>query len=239
MGGASLMAPILILLFHIKAKYAVGSDLAYASIAKAFASWQHKSLGNVNLPLVWKLCMGSIPASLLGVWVVHAIDTKNIKEAESLITHLIGIALVIVATVLLLRSLPAVETWFETRHPVQPEHSLISAIAVGIVGGFLVGLTSIGAGTLFGVALILIFGLKSKEMVGTDIFHGCILSGVAALGHVAAGDVDYSLVGSLLVGAIPGVLMGGFMSSRMPEKAIRPTVGTVLLLTGVRILIPV
>ena len=236
MGGASLMAPILILLFHIQAKYAVGSDLAYASIAKAFGSWQHKQAGHVNLPLVWKLCMGSVPASLVGVYVLHSIDKHSGKQAELLITQLIGIALVIVAFVLITRSLPKVEEWFETRVPVAPKDSLAVSIAVGIVGGFLVGLTSIGAGTLFGVALILLFGLKSKEMVGTDIFHGCILSAVAAAGHVAAGDVDYSLVGSLLVGAIPGVLMGGLVSTRLPEKAIRPTVGAVLLLTGVRIL---
>jgi len=230
------MAPILILLFHIKAKYAVGSDLAYASIAKAFGSWQHKHAGNVNLPLVCKLCMGSVPASLLGVWLLHSIDKHNGKEAESLIMHFIGGALVIVALVLIMRSVPKVETWFNSRLPVPSKHSLVYAILVGVVGGFLVGLTSVGAGTLFGVALILLFGLKSKEMVGTDIFHGCILSAVAAAGHVAAGDVDYSLVGSLLIGAIPGVLIGGFFSTRMPEKAIRPTVGTVLLLTGVRIL---
>lgn len=230
------MAPILILMFHVQAKYAVGSDLAYASIAKAFGSIQHKLAGNVDLPLVWKLCIGSIPASLIGVWLLHFIDKHNGKEAESLITHLIGVALVMVALVLIVRSVPKVEAWFDAFQPVQPKHSMVSAALVGIVGGFLVGLTSVGAGTLFGVAMILIFGLRSKRMVGTDIFHGCILSGVAAAGHVVAGDVDYALVGSLLVGAIPGVLIGGFASTLMPEKAIRPTIGTVLLLTGVRIL---
>ena len=237
MGGASLMAPILIFLFHIKAKFAVGSDLAYASIAKVFGSWQHKKAGHVNLPLVGKLCIGSVPASLLGVWMLHSIDKHSSKDAEKLITNLLGGVLILVSLILIARSLPKVEAWFDRRTPLEPKHSLASAIVVGVVGGFLVGLTSVGAGTLFGVALILIFGLRSKEMVGTDIFHGCILSAVAAAGHVVAGDVDYSLVGSLLVGAIPGILLGGLVSTRMPEQALRPTVGTVLLLTGVRILI--
>ncbi|MDR3708088.1 MAG: sulfite exporter TauE/SafE family protein [Capsulimonadaceae bacterium] len=236
MGGASLMAPILIFLFHYKAKYAVGSDLAYAAIAKISGSYQHKQAGHVDLSLVWKLAIGSLPASLLGVWVLHTIDKHNGKQAETLITHLLGGVLVLVALVLIARSAPQVEAWFDSRQPLSQKHTLVAAILVGAAAGFLVGLTSIGAGTLFGVALILLFGLRAKKMVGTDIFHGCILSAVAALGHVFAGDVDYGLVGSLLAGAIPGVLIGGYVCKRIPEQALRPTLGTVLLLTGARIL---
>ncbi|MGO8672563.1 MAG: sulfite exporter TauE/SafE family protein [Capsulimonadaceae bacterium] len=236
MGGASLMAPILIFLFHIKAKYTVGSDLAYAAIMKVFGSWQHKQAGHVNVPLVWKLSLGSVPSSLCGVWVLHAIDKHSGKQAEQLIVHLLGGALVLVAGVVLARSVPKVEAWFQRRPPLDEKHSLLSAIVVGVVGGFLVGLTSVGAGTLFGVALILLFGLKSKDMVGTDIYHGCVLSAVAAAGHMVVGDVDYSLVCSLLVGAVPGILLGGVAASYVPEQALRRTIGAVLLVTGVRIL---
>jgi hypothetical protein len=236
MGGASLMAPILILFFHIKAKYAVGSDLAYAAIAKAFGSWQHERAGNVDLGLVWKLCVGSIPASLCGVWLLHTIDKHNGKQAESLITHVLGVVLILVAVLLIARSAPQIEAWFAARPPADPKQTILWAVIVGVIGGFIVGLSSVGAGTLFGVALILIFGLRSKTMVGTDIFHGCILAAVAAAGHIAAGDVDYALVASLLAGAIPGILLGGLVSTRMPESALRPTLGTLILLTGIRIL---
>lgn len=237
MGGASLMAPVLILLFHVKAKYAIGSDLAYAAVAKMFGAWQQHRAETVNHRLVAWLAVGSIPSSLVGVWVLHKIDTTGVA-AEKIIAHILGAMLVLVAALLLLRSIPKVEAWFQRRQPREENFKPATAVISGIVGGFLVGLTSIGAGSLFGVALILLFGQKAKKMVGTDIFHGCILSAVAAGGHMFAGDVDYPLVGSLLIGAIPGVLLGGVVSSRMPEHALRPTLGTVLLLTGVRILAP-
>jgi hypothetical protein len=237
MGGASLMAPILIYLFHFKAKYAVGSDLAYAGIAKAFGTWQHYKAGHVNLRLVWRLALGSVPSSLVGVWLLHTIDQRNGAAAEALITHLIGAVLIMVAGVMVARMIPRVEAWFAARHAERPEPSLAVMIAVGAVGGFLVGLTSVGAGTLFGVALIVLFGLSAKQLVGTDICHACILSLVAATAHVWAGDVDYALVGSLLIGAIPGVLLGGYIATRMPESALRPTLATILLITGLKILV--
>lgn len=237
MGGSSLMAPILIFLFHFKAKYAVGSDLAYGAIAKIFGSWQHYRKGTVDIKLVWQLASGSVPASLVGVYVLHSLDKRNGAAAEHFIMELLGAALILVSIVLLVRSSPAVEAWFEKRQAYIPKHSFVWAFSVGVIGGFLVGLTSIGAGTLFGVALILIFGLKPKQTVGTDIFHGCILAAVAAVGHVFAGNVDYGLVASLLVGAIPGVIIGSNMSTIMPDRALRPALGTVLLLIGVRTLI--
>ena len=238
MGGASLMAPILIFLFHYKAKYAVGSDLAYASVAKIFSSVQHTRAGHVDFSLVWKLAIGSLPASLVGVWLLHHIDKHSGKQAQTLITSLLGAVLVLVSLTLIARSIPKVEAWFEKQQPLSEKNTLTAAIAVGAVAGFLVGLTSIGAGVLFGVALLLLFGLRAKRMVGTDIVHGCILSAVAATGHFFAGDIDFGLVGSLLIGAIPGVLIGGFVCQRIPEQALRPTLGSVLLATGIRILIP-
>jgi hypothetical protein len=236
MGGSSLMAPILIFLFHFKAKYAVGSDLAYGAIAKLFGAWQHKKKGTVDTKLVWQLAAGSLPASLIGVWALHTLDKHNGLAAEHLITVLLGSALILVSVVLLVRSIPRIENWFEQRQAYVPRHSFAWAFAVGVSGGFLVGLTSIGGGTLFGVALILLFGLKPKQTVGTDIFHGCLLAAVAAIGHVFAGDVDYNLVASLLIGAIPGVILGSNISSKMPDRALRPALGAVLLLLGLRTL---
>src|SRR5580704_4878531 len=104
MGGSSLMAPILIFLFHFKAKYAVGSDLAYGAIAKVFGAWTHKKNGNVDTKLVWQLAAGSVPASLIGVYVLHWIDKRNGAAAERLITDVLGYALLLVAVILLVRS---------------------------------------------------------------------------------------------------------------------------------------
>jgi uncharacterized membrane protein YfcA len=236
MGGSSLMAPILILIFHFKAKYAIGSDLAYAAIAKVFGSAQHIRAANVDFNLVTRLAVFSVPSSLVGVWVVHSIDKRLGAAANKDITMILGAVLVLVAIILMARSIPQIEQFFQRRETVDAERGIAWALGVGAVGGFLVGLTSVGAGTLFGVALLFVYGVKPRKMVGTDIVHACVLSSVAALGHVWAGDVDYGLVGSLLIGAIPGILIGGALSTRMPEGALRPTLGTVLLLSGLKML---
>ena len=238
MGGGSLMAPILIYLFHFKAKVAVGSDLAYAAIAKVFGAWQHYKHGTVNVGLSLRMAAGSVPASLLGVWLLHSVDKRSSAAAESLITHLLGFVLVLVALILIARSIPAVNHWLKQREKPKPEPSLALTIAIGAVLGFLVGITSVGGGTLFGVALLLVFGLGAREMVGTDIFHAVILSTAAALGHVVAGDVSYPLVGSLLIGAIPGILIGSRLATRTPEFVLRPTLATVLLVSGMKTLFP-
>lgn len=235
MGGSSLMAPILIFLFHFKAKFAIGSDLAYGAIMKIFGSWQHYKRGTVDMQLVWRLAIGSVPASLLGVWSLHFIDTKKGAAAEQLIINILGGTLILVAAVLILRSIPAVEKWFATPTH-RPRNNTAWAIITGAAVGYLVGLTSIGAGTLFGVVLILVFGLKPKQTVGTDIFHGCILAGVAAIGHFFAGDVNFPLVISLLIGAIPGILVGGAASTRMPDQMLRPALGTILFVIGMRMI---
>jgi uncharacterized membrane protein YfcA len=228
------MAPILIFMFHYQARFAIGSDLAYAAVAKFFGAWKHRSAGTVNLRLVWPLAAGSVPASLVGVWVLHLVSRHNAVEADRLLKILLGVVLCVVSLTMMARSIPRVEEWLQTRQAADRPHQMRWAVLAGVVGGFLVGLTSVGAGTLFAVALLLIFGLDARELVGTDIFHAAILSAVAALAHVWAQDVDYPLVASLLAGAIPGVLLGSHLSTRMPEKALRPTLAAVLFATAIR-----
>src|SRR5579871_2298176 len=239
MGGASLMAPILILIFHVRAKFAVGSDLAYLAVAKSLSAWQHGSAGNVDWRIAGQLALGSVPASLLGVWLLHKIDKHNSLQADLLITRLLGIVLILVALILVVRSIPKVEKWLLERHERGVEKGIGWTIAIGAAGGLLDGLTSVGAGTLFGVVLLLMFGLSAKKMVGTDLFHAALLSVAAASAHAWAGDVDYPLVGSLLIGAIPGILLGGSICARMPDRALRPTLATVLLLSGLRVLMAI
>ncbi len=236
-GGGSLMAPILIYVFHFKAKVAVGSDLTYAAVAKIFGSWQHYQHGSVNIRLALQMAIGSVPSSLLGIWLLHKVDQRSSAAAESLITHLLGFVLILVALTLIVRSIPAVSRrlTLKAAEPHAPR-SIGWAIGIGAVFGFMVGITSVGGGALFGVALILVFGLGMKEVVGTDIFHAVILSGAAALGHIAIGDVNWDLVGGLLLGAIPGILIGSRLATRTPEFVLRPTLATVLLASGLKTL---
>ncbi|MDQ2687910.1 MAG: sulfite exporter TauE/SafE family protein [Armatimonadota bacterium] len=235
MGAGSLMTPILVALLHYKAKFAIGSDLAYAAIMKLFGAWQHRRADTVNTGLCWQLALGSVPASLLGVWWSHRLEQRLGDRGEQIILHILGVMLILTAVVLVVRTIPAVESRLKRREDQPPpKRGLAWAISIGAALGFLVGVTSIGSGALFGIALLLIFSLKPRDMVGTDIFHAALLSTAAALGHVAAGNVNYPLVGSILIGALPGIFIGSRLSVRMPEAALRPTLATVLLLSGLK-----
>ena len=237
MGGGSLMAPLLIYVFHYKAKIAVGSDLAYGAIARIFGSWQHYRNGSVDIALALKMSLGSVPGSLLGVWALHAVDVRNSHSAERLITHVLGVVLLLTAGALIAQSVPAVKLRVVRRQRLQGKPGFGAALAIGVILGFLVGMTSVGAGTLFAVALLFVFGLGAKETVGTDMFHAVILSSAAALGHLAVGDVSYPLVASLLAGAVPGIVVGSKVSLRTPEFVLRPTIAVVLIASGLRTLL--
>ncbi|MBV9850367.1 MAG: sulfite exporter TauE/SafE family protein [Armatimonadetes bacterium] len=236
MGAGSLMAPLLIVFLHYKAKFAIGSDLAYAAVMKLFGAWQHRRHGNVDTGLSWRLALGSVPASLLGVWWSHSLEARLGSGAEHVLLRILGATLILVSALLVVRMLPGVEQRLQRPDRPRPPRGLAWKVGVGAVIGFLVGLTSVGGGTLFGVAMLVIFGLGARKMVGTDIYHAAILSSAAALGHVAAGNVNYPLVGSLLLGAVPGILLGGRLSLRMPETFLRPTLATVLLLSGLKMI---
>jgi uncharacterized membrane protein YfcA len=203
---------------------------------KLFGAWQHRRAGNVDAGLSWRLALGSVPASLLGVWWSHSLVERMGNGAEHILVRILGGTLILVSLFLIARMLPAVERRLKAIPKLRPEHRLPWAVCVGAGIGFLVGITSVGSGTLFGVALLLVFGLGAREMVGTDIYHAAILSTAAALGHVVAGDVNYPLVGSLLIGAVPGILLGGRLSLRLPESFLRPTLATVLLLSGLKMI---
>ena len=219
MGAGSLMAPLLIVFLHYKAKFAIGSDLAYAAVMKLFGAWQHRRAGNVDTKLSWQLAMGSVPASLLGVWWSHSLEQRMGAAAEQVLLQILGGTLILVSLVLVARMLPGVEARMQRASRSRPPRGLAWRIGIGAAIGFLVGITSVGSGTLFGVALLVIFGLGAREMVGTDIYHAAILSSAAALGHVVAGNVNYPLVGSLLLGAVPGI----FWAAACPCGCRRPS----------------
>jgi hypothetical protein len=153
-----------------------------------------------------------------------------------MVARLLGGTLILVAVAMLARSTGLVRHWRLRGSPRKRRNGYAWTLSIGALLGFLVGVTSVGSGTLFGVAMLVVFGMGAKEMVGTDIYHAAILTSAAACAHLVAGNVDYSLVGSLLIGAIPGVIAGSRFATRMPEKALRPTLAVVLLLSGIKMI---
>lgn len=239
MGGGSLMTPLLILLLHTKATVAVGSDLCYAAVTKIVGAAQHYRQGYVDLSLALKMACGSVPASLLGVWCLvqmrHHVAEKTLQLS---VGRMLGFMLVLVAACLVFRSHPWVRPLREKVRILHREQQTHWAVAMGAVLGFLVGITSVGSGTLFAVLLVVLFGLSPRRTVATDVFHAAILSSAAAVGHIISGNVNYNLVGSLLIGSLPGVILGAKFAHRLPERIIRPALAAMLMLSGLKMILP-
>lgn len=233
-GAGSLMTPVLILILGVKPTIAVGSDLAYSAITKIVGGAVHRSQNTVNRRLAWQIALGSVPGSLLGVWSIHRAQRALGESAQGITLHALGVMLILVAAALLLKSNRRVEAWSQRLRIDRPSVRTAWAVGSGLVIGFLVGVTSVGSGSLFGVLLILVFGLSARETVGTDIYHAAILTSAAAAGHIWIGNVDYRLVGSLLMGSIPGVLLGSRLAGRTPDSVLRPVLAGVLLLSGLK-----
>jgi uncharacterized protein len=235
MGGGSLMTPLLILLLGIKPTVAVGSDLAYAAVTKIVGAMSHHQQQTVNYGLAWRMAIGSVPGCLVGVCCVHGLQNHMGDEAQQIVGHVLGLMLILVGLVLIWRCAPRARQW-SPRLVGEPRDRVVWAVGSGIVLGFLVGVTSVGSGTLFGVLLLAVFGLSAREMVGTDVYHAAILTSAAAAAHVCAHNVDYGLVANLLIGSIPGVLLGSKLAARMPETALRPILAGVLLFSGMKMI---
>lgn len=235
MGGGALMTPLLIMLLGVPPVIAVGSDLAYAAVTKAVGAAQHCRQRTVHTGLVWRLAAGSVPGSLAGVACLHGLQSRPGELAPQLLTRLLGLMLILVALALVWHSNPRSRRW-QGRMRAEGRAPLAGTVAAGAVLGFLVGVTSVGSGTLFGVLLLVVFGLPAREMVGTDVYHAAILSAAAAVAHGWAGNVDCRLVAHLLLGSIPGVLLGSRLSARIPEATLRPILVGVLLCSGLKLM---
>ncbi|MHB8060431.1 MAG: sulfite exporter TauE/SafE family protein [Gaiellaceae bacterium] len=234
MGGGSLMTPLLILVFGFDPGKAVGTDLMHGAIFKSFGAARHHVLGTIHKRLVlWMLC-GSVPMSLVGVWLSHRLG----DGAAKLQTRIIAAALILggigfLAKTFLRRGAQADETTFLLR----PRDRAI-ALALGSTGGFVVGLTSVGSGTFFGLVMLLAFPLSARQIVGTDIFHAAALCWVAGLGHVVGGNVSWHALLWMLPGSIPGIMIGSQVSVGIPDRVLRVAFSTVLLLSGFKLLDP-
>ena len=231
MGGGSLMTPILILLFGFDAKVAVGTDILHGAIFKSFGAARHRMLGTVHARLALWMLLGSAPMSLVGV---ELADLLGDKASESM-ARLVGAALIIGGLGFLAK------TFLHSRGTSDAPFILSGrdraiAVAIGAVGGLVVGLTSVGSGTFFGLTMLLVYPLTAQKIVGTDVFHAAALLWVAGASNLLHGNVDVHAMAWLLVGSIPGVLIGSNLSIRIPERELRVAFGVVLLLSGIKVL---
>ncbi|HEX2870315.1 MAG TPA: sulfite exporter TauE/SafE family protein [Polyangiaceae bacterium] len=234
MGGGALMTPILVLLFKIEPLAAVSSDIVASMIMKPIGGSVHFRRGSVNKELVKWLVMGSIPSAFLGVVLLKTLGGG--VGLQGLVKSALGVALLVVAFGLVVRPLlTRSRKPGDSMMPLQVKK--VPTLLIGIVGGLIVGLTSVGSGSLMIILLLMLYpSFKLSELVGTDLVQAVPLVASAALGHVLFGDFKLALTASILVGAIPGVFIGAQLSSRAPDHIIRPALIIVLLASSSKLL---
>jgi uncharacterized membrane protein YfcA len=236
MGGGSLMTPILILVFGFKPTLAVGTDILHGAVFKSFGAVRHRGLGTVHARITFWMFLGSAPMSLLGVEVAGLLERRYGSGVDSLSAKVIGAALILGGLGFLAKTFG--------KRGVQPTDApfLLTnrdrtiCFALGATGGFIVGLTSVGSGTFFGLVMLLVFPLTAAKIVGTDIFHAAALLWVAGFSHLLQGNVALRAMAWLLLGSIPGVLLGSKLTVRVPDGALRVGLGTVLTASGLRLM---
>jgi len=229
MGGGSLMTPILILVFGFDAKVAVGTDILHGAIFKSFGATRHRMLGTVHARLATWMLIGSAPMSLIGVELSNKIGDNNMN----LLQQIVGGALIVGGLGFLAKTYVKSHA-NDAPFLLRPRDKAI-AVVIGALGGFVVGLTSVGSGTFFGLAMLFVYPLTSQKIVGTDMFHAAVLLWVAGTSHLLHGDVDTHAMAWLLVGSIPGVLIGSSLSIKVPERSLRVAFGIVLILSGIKL----
>ena len=234
-GGGSLMTPLLVLLFGIHPSTAVGSDLLYAAATKVVGTGVHGSHGTVDWRIVGRLGMGSVPATVLALGLT-ALWPQSGGNGHA-VSVALGLVLLLTAVLLIFRG--TIVRFFADRvGDMSPQRVTAATIVTGAVLGFLVTVTSVGAGAVGVTALLVLYPrVAAGRLVGSDIAHAVPLTLLAGIGHWALGDVDFALVGSLLIGSVPGVIAGSFLSFRLPDRALRVALALVLTATSLRLLV--
>jgi uncharacterized protein len=233
LGGGVLLLPILIFILRVPPILAVGSDAVFNFITKIGSGWLHLRKGTVRRRVVLALASGSVPGSVLGVRFLMHLRNIYGSGVNNFITTAVGILLICIPTLLLFQG--RIEDHVTGRPPTMK--SFIGLSGIGLIAGFLVGMTSVGSGSIVMMLLLLFYSYAPRVMVGTDIVHAVVLTGVTGLMHWRVGNVDFHLVGSLLIGSIPGGLLGSHLSTRVPVLWLRRILCTVLLATGARMLL--
>lgn len=265
MGGALVMTPMMIFLFGVNPTVAVGTDLVYSSITKVFGAWQHWRQKTVDWKVVRLLSTGSVPGALAGALTMMLLQKSYADSVQGIVGKVLGLTYLLIALFMIwqmlrkladmrqkrleLRAASQAET-AATRQELAAavqEGTLAEAPAeivpdarkmiwLGLIAGFVVGLTSVGSGTLFMAFLVLIYPVAVARLVGTDIVQAVLVTGVAGLAHLSMGNVDLSLVGQLLIGSIPGILIGSRMTTKIPENFVRSSLVVLIFLAGFKML---
>jgi uncharacterized membrane protein YfcA len=232
-GGGSLMTPMLILVFGVTPVTAIGSDLAYAAVTKTVGGYKHWKQRTVDLTLSSWMAIGSVPAAILGVYVLTLLEDWLGNDFEDAVIALLAGALLLTGIATLIRSfLKRMHERERDTIEMERRHK-VAAVLLGLSVGFVLGVTSAGSGALIAVGLILLFRLTPQRVVGTDVFHAAILLWAAGLAHVTAGNVDFGLVGTILLGSVPGVWLGSHWSVRVDPAVLRTTLAVVLIGAGI------
>jgi uncharacterized membrane protein YfcA len=233
-GGGALMTPMLILLFGVQPSAAISSDLVAAVLMRPIGAGVHLKRGSVNLRLVGWMVLGSVPMAFFGAYLLHLMG--NAKAAQENIELVLGIALLVGASAMVLRYVLDArggQSRDRTVNEITP-HPL-RTVAIGMLGGVVVGMTSVGSGSLMIILLLFLYPrLSAKQLVGTDLSQAVPLTAAAALGALAFGHVQFGVTASLIIGSVPAVLIGSLVSSSVPDRYIRPAITFVIFASGLK-----
>jgi hypothetical protein len=244
MGGGALMTPMLVLFFNVPPLAAVSSDLLASFVMKPVGSLVHLRRGTVHLKLVGWLMVGSVPSAFAGVLILKALGDS--AEVQHAVTVSLGVALLLATMGLVIRAYLQMRDTARRRRnqlPVGPPEDPVvpvrpfATVLVGILGGLVVGMTSVGSGSLMIIALMALYpALSARRLVGTDLLQAVPLVGAAALGHAFFGDLQLDVTAALLIGSIPGVYIGSRISAQAPQGLVRPALALVLIASGLKLL---
>lgn len=234
-GGAAILTPILIMI-GVPPTVSVGTDLFYNAVTKVFGVIQHWRQKTTQFKIALYFALGSVPSSILAVNLLQWIE-NSYGGADMVIKKALGVVLILIPIATIVKNVmdsknPHANRWQQ----LDTRSKRTVTIGIGAVLGFIVGLTSIGSGSLFALALMYFYDLSGKEIVGTDITHALFLAAAAGITHASFGHVNYSLVLQLLSGSIPGVILGSILSTKIPTLFLRYTILTIVLISGIKLI---
>ena len=229
-GGGSLMTPLLIIVLGVQPVVAIGTDLAYSAITKTVGGWRHFHKGTVDMGVARRLGGGGVPGAVLGVLLLDYLQAEYGKGLDKNLLGFVAAALLLVSIVVLVRAVLLPRLTLGERFTFTfTARTHAASIALGFVLGVILGVTSVGGGALAGAALLIVFRLTPQRIVGTDVLVAALMTWAAGLTQVFSGHVDFALMGTILIGPIPGVWIGTRLMDFVPAHALRVTLGAVLL----------
>lgn len=232
MGGGLLMTPLLILSFGVAPQVAVATDLIFASVTKLFGSWQHWRQKTVDWALLKRVLLGSIPGTITGILLLKWMQYGYGSISDEFIRKTLGVVFLFTSAVMILQ----IATKSLLRKPLDGGQMKLGTVAfLGFTVGFIVAVTSVGSGSLFVALFLLIYPFSAARLVGTDIVHGVIITGLAGISHIFLGTTNLSMAVNLLIGSIPGVLLGSRISAKLPDHVIRIGLIVMLIISAVKL----